>query len=134
MNKMTGLKWNIAPELLELAKENPTLPIFAEVYYEVVALDVGYMDWIGEITNARVDSIWNGARRCSTLSEVEDDSESFVRDEAPEELLEKWEDMDNADYDKAVDEWIKSLPWMKCIIVYVDLPDDLPDAAGQADD
>lgn len=133
MNKMTGLKWNIALELLELAKENPMLPIFAEVYYEVVA-DVGYMDWIGEITHARVDSIWNGARRCWTLSEVEDDSESFVEDEAPEELMGKWEDMDNADYDKAVDEWIKSLPWMKCIIVHVDLPDDLPDAAGQADD
>jgi len=65
---------------------------------------------------------------------VEDDSESFVGDEASEELLEKWEDMDNADYDKAVDEWIKSLPWMKCIIVHVGLPDDLPDAAGQADD
>lgn len=133
MKELAGLKWNVTPKLLELAKENPMLPIFAEVYYEVVA-DVGYMDWIGEITHARVDSIWNGARRCWTLSEVEDDSESFVEDEAPEELLEKWEDMDNADYDKAVDEWIKSLPWMKCIIVYVDLPDDLPEAAGQADD
>lgn len=127
MNVLAGLKWNVTPKLLELAKENPTLPIIAEVYYEVVP-DDSFTEWMGEITSARIDLIWSGRGRTWSLSEAEDDSETFTEENAPEELLKKWEDMDNVEYDKAVGEWIKSLHWLKCIIVHVDLPDDLPGA------
>lgn len=29
----------------------------------------------------------------------------------------------DADFEKKAGEWIKSLPWKKCIIAYVDVPD-----------
>lgn len=125
MKELAGLKWNVTPELLELAKENPMLPIFAEVYYEVVA-DDGYNDWVGEITSARIDSICNGRYRTWTLSDAEDDREAFVEENAPEELLKEWESMDSAEYDKEVGKWIDQRHWLKCIVVHIDLPDDLP--------
>lgn len=121
-------KESAALELLKLAKENPGLPIIAEVNSDVVA-DDGYMSWFGEITEAHVESVWTGTYnemlRTWTLNEALMENDSFIEENAPESLKQKLEKLNDTDFDKETSKWIKSLPWKKCIIVYVDVPDNL---------
>lgn len=111
-------------ELLELAEENPGLPIIAEVDSEVVAED-GYMFWFGEVTGALVDCVWAGPYHSWTLLEAIIENHYFIEENAPEPLQQKLEKLNDADFNKAANEWIKSLPWKKCIIVHVGVPDSL---------
>lgn len=111
-------------ELLKLAEENPRLPIIAEVDSEVVAED-GYMFWFGEVTGACVEYVLAGEDHSWTLSEALIENCSFIEENAPESLKQKLEKLSDADFDKEANEWIKSLPWKKCIVVYVDVPDNL---------
>lgn len=121
-------KESAALELLKLAKENPGLPIIAEVNSDVVA-DDGYMSWFGEITEAHVESVWTGTYnemlRTWTLNEALMENDSFIEENAPESLKQKLEKLNDTDFDKETSKWIKSLSWKKCIIVYVDVPDNL---------
>lgn len=111
-------------ELLKLAEENPELPIIAEVDSEVVAED-GYMFWFGKVTGALVDYVWAGTYHTWTLSEALIENCSFIEENAPEPLQQKLEKLSDADFDKEANKWIKSLPWKKYIIVYVDIPDSI---------
>lgn len=111
-------------ELLELAEENPGLPIIAEVDSEVVAED-GCMFWFGEVTGALVDCVWAGPYHSWTLSEALIENYSFIEENAPEHLQQKLDKLNDADFNKAANEWIKSLPWKKCIIVHVGVPDSI---------
>ena len=111
-------------ELLILAEENPELPIIAEVDSEVVAED-GYIFWFGEVTGACVEYVLAGEDHSWTLSEALMENDAFVEENAPEALKQKLEKLNDADFDKEANEWIKSLPWKKCILVYVDVPDHI---------
>lgn len=110
--------------LLKLAEENPGLPIIVEVDSEVVAED-GYMFWFGEVTGACVEYVLSREYHSWTLSEALIENCSFIEENAPEPLQQKLEKLSDADFNKEANKWIKSLPWKKCIIVYVDVPDHI---------
>lgn len=127
--KVESKRTVVTLELLKLAEENPELPIIAEVNSDVVA-DDGYMSWFGEVTEAHVEYIWTGRTysemfRTWTLNDALMESDTFIEENAPEVLKQKLENLNDADFDKEASKWIKSLPWKKCIIVYVDVPDNL---------
>lgn len=132
--KVEGEKGPATLELLKLAKENPGLPVIAEVNSEVVA-DDGYTSWFGEVTEAHIESVWTGRTYSEmfriffnetwTLNEALMENDTFIEENAPESLKRKLEKLNDTDFDKAANEWIKSLPWKKCIVVYVDVPDNL---------
>lgn len=127
--KVKGEKGPATLELLKLAEENPGLPIIAEVNSDVVA-DDGYMSWFGEVTEAHIEYIWTGRTysemfRTWTLNDALMESDTFVEENAPEALKQKLKKLNDADFHKEASKWIKSLPWKKCIVVYVDVPDNL---------
>lgn len=125
MEKKVESKRSLATlELLKLAEENPGLPIIAMVDSEVVAED-GYMWWFGEVTGACVEYVLTGEDHSWTLSEALIENCPFIEENAPEPLQQKLEKLSDADFDKEANKWIKSLPWKKCIIVYVDVPDHI---------
>lgn len=122
--QVEGKRSSATLELLKLAEENPERPIIAEVDSEVVAED-GYMFWFGEVTGACVEYVLAGEYHSWTLSEALMENDAFVEENAPEALKQKLEKLNDADFDKEANEWIKSLPWKKCILVYVDVPDHI---------
>lgn len=125
MEKKVESKRSLATlELLKLAEENPGLPIIAKVDSEVVAED-GYMWWFGEVTGACVEYVLTGEDHSWTLSEALIENCSFIEENAPEPLQQKLEKLSDADFNKEANKWIKSLPWKKCILVYVDVPDHI---------
>lgn len=125
MEKKVESKRSLATlELLKLAEENPGLPIIAKVDSEVVAED-GYMWWFGEVTGACVEYVLTGEDHSWTLSEALIENCSFIEENAPEPLQQKLEKLSDADFDKEANKWIKSLPWKKCILVYVDVPNHI---------
>lgn len=125
MEKQVEGKRSLATlELPKLAEENPELPIIAEVDSEVVAED-GYMFWFGEVTGACVEYVLAGEDHSWTLNEALMENDAFVEENAPEALKQKLEKLNDVDFDKEANEWIKSLPWKKCILVYVDVPDHI---------
>lgn len=129
MKKVEGKSGLAMLELLKLAEENPGLQIIAEVDSDVVADDC-FASWFGEVTGAHVEYIWTGRTfygtyRTWTLDEALIENDSFVEENAPELLKQKLEKLSDADFDKVAIKWIKSLPWKKCIIVYVGVPDSI---------
>lgn len=116
-------------ELLKLAEENPELPIIAEVNSDVVPDDC-CMSWFGKVTGACVEYVWTGRTsnemyRTWTLDEALTENYFFVKENAPEPLKEKLKKLGPADFDEVSSRWINSLPWKKCIIVYVDVQDNI---------
>lgn len=124
MKKVESKRSSATLELLKLAEENPELPIIAEVDSEVVAED-GYIFWFGEVTGACVEYVLAGEDHSWTLNEALMENDAFVEENAPEALKQKLEKLNDVDFDKEANEWIKSLPWKKCILVYVDVPDHI---------
>ena len=103
-------------ELLKLIKENPNLPIVPMVESEVVAGD-DYSYWIGEWGCCEVTEYYLGNEKVHFKS---DDEEDVLMD------LQgcKWcMTPDGKDiYDLSDEEWdklYKSIPWIKCIVVYI---------------
>lgn len=111
-------------ELLKLAEENPELPIIAEVDSEVVAA-YGCLFWFGEIIGACVGYVWAGPYHSWTLLEAIIENHYFIEENAPEPLQQKLKKLSDADFIKEANKWIKSLPWEKCIIVHIGVPDGL---------
>lgn len=106
--------------LLHLIAENPDLPVVPMVDSEVVADECGY--WRGSWGSASVQEVYEGKERI------------FFRDDEDDELIDRvLEDYLPADEYKALDESptateamreeIKKVPWKKCIMVYIDLPE-----------
>ena len=103
-------------EPFRLIKENPELPIVPMVDAEIVAEDCGY--WLGAWGRAEVDEyfISERAERVFYKSDVDvfDVLERHLSDEEFEALPESEEEC-RPYYDK--------LPWIKAIIVYINLPE-----------
>lgn len=103
-------------ELFRLIKENPELPIVPMVDAEIVAEDCGY--WLGAWGRAEVDEYFISERAERVFyksdGDVFDVLERHLSDEEFEALPESEEEC-RPYYDK--------LPWIKAIIVYINLPE-----------
>lgn len=106
--------------LLKLIQENPELPIVAMVDGEVVGGDeYGY--WVGKFGKARVDEYLmprDGREDDGIYFKSDDDVYDVLERYLPEE---EWEALP-----ESVDECrprYDALPWVKAIIVYIELPD-----------
>ncbi len=102
-------------ELLRLIKENPDLPIVPMVDCEVVADDFGY--WLGKWGYAKLTEYYNGREY---IHFRDDDEEDVLNDMVGCKYS---YDKDGRDiYELSDAEWktlYESLPWEKCIAVYI---------------
>lgn len=99
--------------LLDLIKENPNLPIVPMVDYEVVADDTwGY--WLGSWGSARIDRYYKGEERVFFYDEHD------IEDCITEEM--GWDWYETATDDQALEAY-RELPWIKCIVVYIETPE-----------
>lgn len=100
-------------ELIQLIKENPTLPIVPMVNYEVCSEDHSY--WTGKFGDCAVEeyAVYNEhfyTDKDELKEDYYNDNEDFFEglpDDEAEKLLEK-----------KTGHW-----WIKAIIVYIELPD-----------
>lgn len=103
-------------ELFRLIKENPELPIVPMVDADIVGDDSGY--WLGAWGRAEVDEYFISERAERVFyksdGDVFDVLERHLSDEEFEALPESEEEC-RPYYDK--------LPWIKAIIVYINLPE-----------
>lgn len=106
MNKHTG-------ELLKLIEENPELPIVPMVDSEIVA-DDDFNRWMGSFGSACIDEYITGGER--VYFRDDDKAEKVIA-----EIL-GWDAYEVMTSEEAKREYAK-LPWIKAIIVNIDLPD-----------
>lgn len=99
--------------LFELINQNPELPIIPMVNYEIVA-DDSSMYWMASWGKARVDSYYIEDDRIWYLSDDRDEIFNHLF-EMPVGLSEEQEKM-------YVENAISSLPWIKAIMVKIELP------------
>lgn len=102
-------------ELFKLIAENPELPIVPMVYYEVVAEDSGR--WLGSWGSAYIGEYLIGEdeihfREDDDMYEVEKAIEEFLDDGVFAGMSDEEAQKSYAD-----------LPWIKAIIVDIDLPE-----------
>lgn len=110
-------------ELLRLVAENPSLPIVAMVYSEVVQ-DDGYAWWLGSFGRAYVDEY------VIFKSNKYDDGKYYTKDDQDEieEIIaecvsEENPQMSESEIFAEAHRQAEALPWTKAIIVYIDLPE-----------
>lgn len=99
--------------LFELIKQNPDLPIVPMVNYEVVAEDCA-LYWMGSWGEARTDSYLLRDERVWYLSEW--------KEEIFKNLFEFPVDLPKEQEEKFIEDAVSSLPWIKAIIVKIELP------------
>lgn len=109
-------------ELLNLALQNPNLPIFAYVDYEIVGEDCGY--WMGEFGRAEIKEYatvepygWNDMN-IVYKDEQEDYIEYLIENKADEKLSVE-------DAEKWAENISHNLDYKKAIFVYVELPKNI---------
>ena len=102
-------------ELLKLIQENPDLPVVPVVDSEIAGDDYGY--WLGKWGRCEVTEYYCGRER---VHFKDDDEEDVLTDLVGCDYS---CDMQGRDiYDLSDEEWDKifeSLPWVKCIAVYI---------------
>lgn len=111
---MTDWEKHNREEFLKLMKENPDLPIFPMVDYEVVCED--YCRCLGAWGSSYIGECYIGRERVYFR---EDDDPSEVERVLSEEYgYDNYMDMDDEQQAKAY----ADMPWVKAIIVNIDLP------------
>lgn len=103
------------PEIIKLIEENPDLPIVPMVNSEVVADDGGY--WKGKWGRCEVTEYYNGREY---IHFKDDDEEDVLNDLVGCKY--GYDPLGRDIYDLSDDEWdklYKSVPWVKCIVVYI---------------
>lgn len=99
--------------LLDLMKQNPHLPIVPMVDAEIVADDT-YGYWLGSWSTASLDKYYKGEERVYFYDECD-----------PEDLVVEvkgWDWYDTAS-EEDIMEVYHSLPWTKCIVVFITTPE-----------
>lgn len=99
--------------LFELIKQNPDLPIVPMVNYEIVAYDCS-MYWMASWGEARVDSYMLREDRVWHLSDG--------KEEIFENLFEFPFDLPKEQEEQFIEDSVSSLPWIKAIMVKIELP------------
>lgn len=102
-------------EFFKLLRENPDLPVVPMVDSDIVADDCGY--WLGSWGRSEIGEYLIGEERIF-FREDDDPSEleKVLSDKFGYDAIEEWSD----------EEWKKvyaELPWVKAIIVYINLPE-----------
>lgn len=107
-------------KLLQLIRENPDLPVVPMVNEEVVA-DDSHSWWLANFGMCSIDSYYSDDERVWLKADDEEDLLDMWADEHYEEL----KDLSNAEAEKVVNsrgkEWFENLPWVKAIMVYIEL-------------
>ena len=110
-------------EFLELVWHYPAVPILPFVSCEVVESD-DYGFWAGSFGKARLGKfIWfsiHGLERIFTDDE-QDDIEEYIADDLCDDV--DCVNMTDKEIEKLAHERAEALPWVKCIIVYIGLPE-----------
>ena len=104
------------PEIIKLIEENPDLPVVPMVDSEVVA-DDSYSYWMGKWGRCEVTEYYNGREY---IHFRDDDEEDVLNDMVGCKYSHDPQGRDI--YDLTDDEWnelYKSIPWIKCIVVYI---------------
>ena len=108
-------------KFLRLVKENPYLPIIPMVDSAVVA-DDDYASWLGSFGDCRIDSYvslkYYGEEKFFTRYGDEDILKEYFEEQIADEL-----GADDECIEKLAREKIEKLPWVKAIIVDIDLPE-----------
>ena len=113
---MTEREKQYREELFKLMQENPDLPVIPMVDSEIVA-DDGYNRWLGAWGSGYIGEYLIGE---GSVHFREDDDPYEVAKVVEENLdSEAWGVMSDEEYLKAY----TSLPWVKAIIVNIDLPE-----------
>lgn len=102
-------------EFLRLIQENPELPICPMVDYEVVAEDGGR--WLGAWGGSYIGEYLMGNEQVH----FRDDSDLYEVDKVLEEMLNE-ESYEAIETDAEAHEAYAALPWIKAIIVDIELP------------
>lgn len=111
--KSEALKNPHLAALLDLMQKNPHLPVLPMVDSEVVADDFcGY--WLGSWGHARLDKYYSGEERVYFYDEHD------MEDVLVEVKGWDWLETSNEEADL---EAYQSLPWVKCIVVYIGTPE-----------
>lgn len=106
-------------KLLELVKENPDLPIVPMVDGAIAQDDGGY--WMGSWGDCEVTEYYCGQEK---IHFKQDDEENVLCDMFG--CRYGCDKIGNDIYELSENEWnqlYKSIPWIKCIVVYINLPD-----------
>lgn len=101
-------------QLLKLMKDNPGLPVVPLVNSEIVAED-GYAHWLGSWGPAYLENYYRGEERYYFYDE--DDMEDLLAE------VMGWDWYDAASEDEVLATY-QALPWVECIVVYIDLPEE----------
>lgn len=113
MKKETTVTNPHLAQLLDLMKQNPHAPIVPMVDAEVVGDDTwGY--WMGSWSSARVDKYYKGEERIYFYDEC--DMEDLLAE------TKGWDWYDEASDEDTLEAY-RSLPWIKCIVVYITTPE-----------
>lgn len=102
-------------ELFRLMQENPELPVVPMVDSEIVA-DDSWAWWIGSWGTASIQEYWVG----ETVYFREDDNWDEVYEAVYDKFFHRKDTGHLSDEEKL--ELYRSIPWVKAIIVYIDLP------------
>lgn len=101
-------------QLLDLMKENPHLPVVPMIESEVVADDT-YGTWMGSWYNSSLDKYYKGEERIYFYDEC--DMEDLLVE------TKGWDWMETSSEAEDLEAY-RSLPWVKCIVVYITTPED----------
>jgi hypothetical protein len=104
------------PEIIKLIEENPDLPVVPMVDSEVVA-DDSYQYWMGKWGECKVTEYYLGNEKVHFR---DDDEEDVLCDMSGCKY--DHDPQGRYIYDLTDDEWdalYNSIPWTKCIVVYI---------------
>lgn len=104
-------------ELFRLMQENPELPVVAMVDSEIVQ-DDGYSRWMGAWGSSSIEEYFIGEER---IYFREEDDFDEVEDTLTDGQV-CYDDFEAMSDEEAVGAY-NSLPWIKAIVVNIDLPD-----------
>ena len=100
--------------LLDLINENPHLPIVPMVNSEIVSAD-DYAYWLGSWGTASIEKYYHGEERIYFYDER--DMEDVLVE------VKGWDWLETSSEEEDLEVY-RSLPWIKCIVVYIELPED----------
>lgn len=126
--RLNDFQWKATGKLIRLIKDRPELPVVFYVDSEVVEDPEARSSWIGEIADVSIRKLWMGDDDYyNTVYDKDDvyDDYEFAERYAPKELKDKWEDLNDDDYFKAINKFIDSLGWVLCIAVEIGTPYEL---------
>ena len=126
--RLNDFQWKATGKLIRLIKDRPELPVVFYVDSEVVEDPEARSSWIGKIADVSIRKLWMGDDDYyNTVYEKDDvyDDYEFAEKYAPKNLKDKWGDLNDDDYFKAINEFIDSLDWALCIAIEIGTPDEL---------